>query len=50
MCFKLFLFSLVVLACVSCKPSYFVVHKGHGVFTDSVTLHYHSGNILNYAN
>lgn len=47
---KFFIFSFfLVLAFVSCKPSYSVIHRGHGVYTDSITIRFNSGNMYPYA-
>ena len=40
------LFFLLTFA--ACKPSYSIVHKGNGVFSDSVTFRYRSGNLIPY--
>ena len=42
-------FFLSVVVFVSCKPSYSVIHRGHGVYTDSITIRYNSGNMYPYA-
>lgn len=42
-------FFLSVVVFVSCKPSYSVIHRGHGVYTDSITIRYNSGNFYPYA-
>lgn len=42
--FLIFIMS-IILALTSCNPSYRVIHRGFGVYSDTIRVYYNSGNL-----
>lgn len=41
----LFFTMSIILALTSCNPSYRVIHRGFGVYSDTIRVYYNSGNL-----